>query len=119
MNCYLKKCERRRLMTRTRIIVIGGGYSGIMAARRLAYKTHGSPVEITLISAADHFVERVRLHQFAANQSVSLRPMGRMLAGTGVKFIQGRVTALKPDSQSLTIQTPVSTKTLDFDYLIY
>ena len=42
-------------MQQSRIVVLGGGYSGVMAAGRLAAKLHGKPVEITLVNAAPDF----------------------------------------------------------------
>ena len=47
------------------IIVLGGGYSGVMAALRLSGRTKRLEVTITLVNAIDHFVERSRLHEKA------------------------------------------------------
>jgi NADH dehydrogenase len=106
-------------MKPTRIVILGGGYAGIIAARRLAYKTHGQPVTITLVNAADHFVERIRHHQLAANQPLPKHPMSRMLKGTNVHFTQGWVKHIAPGAQSLTIETADATQSLSYDYLIY
>jgi NADH:ubiquinone reductase (H+-translocating) len=38
-------------------------------------------VAITLVNAADVFVERLRLHQVAANQAVARRPIADILRG--------------------------------------
>ncbi len=47
----------------TRVIVIGGGYAGVLAANRL----QGTPgVAVTLVNPRPEFVERIRLHQLAA-----------------------------------------------------
>lgn len=46
-----------------KVIVAGGGYGGVMAANRLAGNDR---VEVTLVEPHDHFVERIRLHEFAA-----------------------------------------------------
>jgi len=54
----------------TRIVVIGAGYAGLLATVRLAGKTRHNNVAITLVNASDVFVERLRLHQFAANQAI-------------------------------------------------
>ena len=78
----------------TRVIVIGAGYAGLLATVRLAGRTRGLPVKITLVNNSEVFVERVRLHQLAANQPVKRRPIVDALRKTGVHFLRGRVTAL-------------------------
>jgi len=52
------------------IVILGAGYAGLMAAMRLAKKTNRKHVKITLVNAKDSFVERVRNHQLAADQSL-------------------------------------------------
>lgn len=47
------------------IVVVGGGYAGVMAADRLARKAPRS-VRITLIDPNPSFTERIRLHRVAA-----------------------------------------------------
>jgi NADH dehydrogenase FAD-containing subunit len=42
------------------VVVIGGGYAGVMAANRM---TQRDDVSLTLINPRLNFVERVRLHQ--------------------------------------------------------
>lgn len=79
-----------------RVVIIGGGYAGMLATVRLAGKIkreiqHGN-VAITLVNAVDVFVERLRLHQFAANQAIPPRPIGDILRGTGVSFVRGAAT---------------------------
>ena len=43
-------------MQQTHIVVLGGGYSGVMAAGRLAAKLHGKPGDTILIKATDDFM---------------------------------------------------------------
>ena len=52
----------------TQIVIIGAGYAGLIAARRLAWKTSRNEVAITLVNGTECFVERINLHKFAANQ---------------------------------------------------
>ena len=47
----------------TDVVVIGGGYAGVMAANRL---TQRDDVTVALINPRAKFVERMRLHQLVA-----------------------------------------------------
>lgn len=103
----------------TRIIVIGAGYAGMIATARLAGKTRRQPVTITLINGTPMFVERLRLHQVAANQEIRQYAIPEILRGTGVNFIQGWVKQIDTPGYTLSVQTPEGEQRLHYDKLIY
>ncbi|MCF4139441.1 FAD-dependent oxidoreductase [Streptomyces sp. Tue 6430] len=86
-----------------RIIVLGAGYSGAVAAGRLAKRLHREDVAITLVNAEPDFVERVRMHQLAVGQDLRPRPFAEMFAGTGVELKLARVTAVDADRRTVTV----------------
>ena len=51
-------------LTKANVVVLGGGYAGVAAARRLAR----GGARVTLVDRKPRFVERIRLHQVAAGQ---------------------------------------------------
>lgn len=104
---------------KTQIVILGAGYAGMMAAVRLAGKTRRMPVEITLVNASAHFVERVRLHQLATGQRLRQHPIERLLRGTGVRFVQGWVHHLNPNAQTIRVKTGDETQEIRYDYLVY
>lgn len=106
-------------MEPTRIVVLGGGYSGMMAARRLAHNLRGKPVDITLVNASAHFVQRIRLHQLAADQTPMQFSMQDVLQPNGIHFMQGLVTQLDPQAHALTVNTAAGSQIVSYDYLIY
>ncbi len=107
-------------MQQSRIVVLGGGYSGVMAAGRLAYKLRSKPVQITLVNAVPDFVQRIRFHQLAANQSPQRITFSQFFKGKGVDFIQARATAIQPDAHTITLQSPDGQpQSLSYDYLVY
>ncbi len=105
------------------VIVIGAGYAGLLATTRLARKVRrqvqNQNVAITLVNATDGFVERLRLHQLAANQPVRQRPIAEVLRGTGVTFVQGTVNRLDPVRRELGVGTGTGEQRFHYDYLIY
>ena len=78
---------------KTKIVVLGAGYAGLLATMRLAGKTRRDNVAITLVNASKNFVERLRLHRFATNQKIPARSLPEFLNGTGVAFVRGFVHA--------------------------
>ena len=78
------------------IVVIGAGYAGLAAAKRTARLVRGVDATVTLINATDHFVERIRLHQVAAGQSIRRHPLRTLLGGAPVRLVVSRVTGIDP-----------------------
>jgi NADH dehydrogenase len=97
----------------TRIVVLGAGYSGQPAARLAA---RAKDVAVTLVNERDRFVERVRLHELAAGGELRERPLTELMAGTGVRLVIDRVTAIDPEAKSLVL---ASGETLPYDTLVY
>ena len=108
----------RSTQTVPQIIVIGAGYAGLLAARRLALKTEASDRSITLINQRETFAERTRFHQIASNQSPKLHQI-RDLLPDDVQFAAGHVTTIDPDTRRVTFITDDGPTTRAFDYLVY
>ncbi|MFQ6396305.1 NAD(P)/FAD-dependent oxidoreductase [Nocardia sp. KC 131] len=60
-----------------KVVVIGSGYAGTLAANRVARKTIDA--EITVINPRPDFVERVRLHQQIAGTYSATTPLAEVL----------------------------------------
>ncbi|MFF5705532.1 NAD(P)/FAD-dependent oxidoreductase [Streptomyces sp. NPDC012794] len=100
-----------------RIVVVGAGYAGLSAAKRLARKLRRSDVTITLVSASDRFVERVRLHQLAAGQPLTALPLRQQLSGAPVQLVVGHVRAI--DTAGRTVCTDTVPGVIGYDTLVY
>ena len=103
------------------IVILGAGYAGMMAALRLSHTTRKTrDTQITLVNAADTFVERIRLHEVAANNPPKAHRIQDMLRGTGVRFVQGWVTGIRPDKKTVEVHTgDKSIASLAYDKLVY
>ncbi|CAM5318175.1 NAD(P)/FAD-dependent oxidoreductase [Streptomyces griseomycini] len=106
-----------------RIIVLGAGYAGAVAAGRLAGRLHREDVAVTLVNAEPDFVERVRMHQLAVGQDLKHRPLDEMLAGTGVELRLARVTGVDVDRRTVTVVDAGGAEgpgtELEYDTLVY
>ncbi|MZD52620.1 FAD-dependent oxidoreductase [Streptomyces sp. SID5606] len=105
-----------------RIVVLGAGYAGAVAAGRLAKRLRREDVSITLVNAEPDFVERVRMHQLAVGQELRPRPLAAMFADTGVEVRLARVTAVDVDRGTVAVTDPNDpgrTGELEYDTLVY
>ncbi|MFF3889993.1 NAD(P)/FAD-dependent oxidoreductase [Streptomyces sp. NPDC001914] len=102
-----------------RIVVLGAGYTGAVAAGRLAKRLHREDVAITLVNPEPDFVERVRMHQFAAGQDLKPRPFDEMFAGTGVELRLASVTAVDVDRRTVSVTGTDGPAELSYDTLVY
>jgi NADH dehydrogenase FAD-containing subunit len=96
----------------TDVVVIGGGYSGVMAANRL---TQRDDVTVTLINPRPTFVERVRLHQLVGGSHEAVVDYREVLA-EGVRLVVDSVARIDAAGRSLTL---ADGDALGYDYLIY
>ncbi|GAA3041163.1 NAD(P)/FAD-dependent oxidoreductase [Streptomyces glomeratus] len=102
-----------------RIIVLGAGYAGAIAAGRIARRLHRDDLAITLVNAEPDFVERVRMHQLAAGQDLRSRPFGEMFAGTGVELKLAKVTGVDADRRTVAVTDAGGAEELEYDTLVY
>ncbi|MET9544042.1 FAD-dependent oxidoreductase [Streptomyces sp. NPDC006627] len=96
----------------THVVVIGGGYAGVMAANRL---TQRDDVTVTLINPRPELVHRVRLHQLVGGSDDAVVAYQDVLAGR-VRLVVDTVTRIDAAARSV---TPAAGAPLDYDYLIY
>lgn len=96
----------------TEIVVIGGGYAGVMAANRLRKR---QDVTVTLVNPRPRFVERIRLHQFVARTRDAALDYDTLL-GNGVRLLVDRATRIDTGARTVLL---ASGRVLDYDYVIY
>ncbi|MEV7233150.1 FAD-dependent oxidoreductase [Streptomyces sp. NPDC051020] len=102
-----------------RIIVLGAGYTGAIAAGRLAKRLRREDVAITLVNAEPDFVERVRMHQLAVGQNLKPRPFSEMFAGTGVELKLAKVTRVDVGRKTVAVIDANGAEELEYDSLVY
>lgn len=105
---------------KTRILVLGAGYAGLLAALRLARTTRAVGGAVTLVNASPVFADRIHLHE----RSVRAAPPRRIDAVTrpgGVRFVEGWVTGIDLQHQrvAVTTETGQRSESLAYDHLVY
>ncbi|MEV8530770.1 FAD-dependent oxidoreductase [Streptomyces sp. NPDC051211] len=96
----------------THVVVIGGGYAGVMAANRL---TQRDDVTVTLINPRPTFVERIRLHQVVGGSHDAVVDYREVLA-EGVRLVVDTVARIDAAGRNVTV---AAGGTVGYDYLIY
>ncbi|MBF6145367.1 NAD(P)/FAD-dependent oxidoreductase [Nocardia nova] len=102
-----------------RIVVLGAGYAGTFCAGYLARQLHADDFDITVVNAEPDFVERLRLHQLAAGQELRHRPLAEIFAGTGIRLLVARVTAVDVEARTVTVADDAGIDRLEYDTLLY
>ena len=95
------------MMDKKQIVILGGGYAGVHAAKALhkAFKKQKDKVEITLIDKNRHHILMTELHEVAGNRvdeaSVKIS-FDRIFSGKMVRVVQDRITSIDFEKQVLT-----------------
>ena len=99
------------------IVILGAGYAGMTTAMSLAARTRKrQDVHITLVNPQRRFTERLRLHQAASGQELADLQIPDLVAGTGIEFVEGWVTAVDATAQTVRIDDQ---RSLPYDTLVY
>jgi NADH:ubiquinone reductase (H+-translocating) len=96
----------------TRVVVVGGGYAGTLAANHLRLRPD---IDITLVNPRRVFVERIRLHQLVADTGTATVDYGTLL-GDGIHLVVDTVDRVDPDDRQVLLTSGAA---LNYDYLIY
>jgi NADH dehydrogenase len=97
---------------KTRVIVIGGGYAGVLAANHLRLNEN---VDITLVNPRPKFVERIRLHQMVTGTDDAVVDYPEIL-GEGIQLVVDSVTRIDAPQRRIELSGGGE---LAYDYLIY
>ncbi len=94
------------------IVVVGGGYAGVMAANRL---TQRDDVKVTVINPRRDFVPRLRLHQLISETHTATVDFHDVLAD-GVELVVDSVTRIDAAERMV---VPAGGPAIRYDYLVY
>lgn len=96
----------------TRVVVVGGGYAGVIAANHLRMRPD---VDITLVNPRPDFVERIRLHQRVTGSDDATVEYAEIL-GPGIELVVDAATRIDAADRRVFLFDGAP---LYYDYLIY
>src|SRR5438105_9146887 len=103
----------------SRVVIVGGGFAGLFAARRLGR----APVRVTLIDRAEHHLFQPLLYQCATgilSEGKIASPLRELLRKhRNVEFVLGEVTDIDAASKTAQARRPLGEPVeFGYDYLI-
>jgi NADH dehydrogenase FAD-containing subunit len=96
----------------TQVLVVGGGYAGVMAADRLSGR---DDIAVTVVNPRPEFVERIRLHQLVGGSDDAVEAFDDVLA-PGVRLVVDEVTRIDVARRRVSLGGGGS---LEYDHLVY
>ena len=108
--------------TQHRVVVIGAGYAGILAANRVRAslkRSEAGRVSVVMVNPTGDFVDRVRLHEVAAGvRATAAIPLGDMLHDR-VDVIVGSVLEIDAAHRSISVAADDGVRVEPYDTLVY
>lgn len=102
-------------MSRRRVVIVGGGFGGIAAAKALKH----APVDITLVDRSNHFVFQPLLYQVAsaalAPSDVAVPIRWLLRSQQNATVLLGEVQSIDPAARSVQL---ADGNALPYDYLV-
>lgn len=100
-----------------KVVILGGGYGGLMTAVTLQKKVHPSRIEIYLVNKNDYHYFTTKVHEAGAGtvnpESIKL-PIQELIDPKRVTFIQDEVTGLDLERKRVICKN----QSLNFDYVV-
>lgn len=108
-------------MKKTRILILGGGYAGLMTVVSLVKRIHEKRVEIVLVNRNDYHCITTRLHELTSNDLIGSNkgsdiklPIRDLIDEDRVKFICDEVVSIHTDNKTVDLKNEV----ISYDYLV-
>lgn len=101
-----------------RVLILGGGYAGVMAANRLAARDD-ERMSVVLVNARPYFVERIRLHEVAAGSRHDARLDFTEILHPNVEVLVGTAEHIVTDDRVVQGSSATGSWSQAYDRLVY
>ncbi|WCN38448.1 NAD(P)/FAD-dependent oxidoreductase [Aneurinibacillus uraniidurans] len=105
-------------MSTPKILILGGGYGGLMTAVRLQKQLNHNEAEVTLVNKHDYHYFTTWLHEPAAGTKDPDKcrvDIASILDTNKIKFVKGTVSEIKREAKQVVLD---SGEQLTYDYLV-
>src|SRR3974390_196917 len=112
----MKDAQGGGVMSRKKVVVLGGHFAGLTAALAVRNELHGD-VDVQVVSASDRFLFNPSLIwlPFGKRRPDDIPfPLAPTFESHGVDFVHGEATALDLDGRKVT----TTSGTYEYDYLV-
>jgi NADH dehydrogenase len=99
-----------------RVLVVGGGYAGVLAANRLAGRLDDQS-EVVLVTPGHTLTDRIRLHELAARGRGVQHALDKLLHAR-VRRLDARLVSIDSDANTVTIECSGAHESLAYDALL-
>ncbi len=99
------------------IVIAGGGYAGVLTAKKLERKLRKTDARIVVIDRNSYHTMLTELHEVAAGrveQSAIIVPFAKIFKNRNIEFVQDEMVSADLNSNSIKCQN----NTFKFDYLV-
>ncbi|MFE5836458.1 NAD(P)/FAD-dependent oxidoreductase [Arthrobacter sp. NPDC056493] len=104
-------------MSSRRVVIIGAGYAGVMAANRLAGRRQPDDLNVTVVNPGADLIQRIRLHEVAAGSRATAQvPMRSVLSGRA-EFIEDSASRIDPVNRHVYFSS--GREPIGYDTLLY
>ncbi|MBL0953446.1 MAG: FAD-dependent oxidoreductase [Leptospira sp.] len=100
---------------KTKVLILGAGYAGILCANRL--QKQNKNLEVVLISNSEYFQERIRFHELATRRKEKKIKVQDLIRKK-IQFTIGQVTKISPNSNEVKVQSNIGPIVYHYDYLV-
>jgi len=107
-------------MAKKQIIIVGAGFSGVIAARQLSRRLQGT-ADVILVSSRDHFLFAPRLIDLLEDPNTKVpyeADLAAIAKRDGFTFLQATVLSVKRDRRIITVLRAGKEGDLKYDYAI-
>lgn len=106
-------------MNTSKIVVLGAGYAGIMAANRIAGRL-GDAASVVLVDPRGVFVHRIRLHELAAGSDEGgvVMPLAGLL-DPRVQVLRATANRIRPEERVVEVSGSGGAEEVRYDRLVY
>ncbi|MFE3755597.1 NAD(P)/FAD-dependent oxidoreductase [Nocardia tengchongensis] len=106
-----------------RVVVVGAGYAGVLAANRLlsgaASASDGVACSVTVVNPRPDFIERIRLHEVAAGTRATAATPLREVLHPDAALVVGKVALIDPDGHVVKVLADRAVESIHYDTLVY